>query len=145
LQTLGLGEAIIAVLFHGNKYREFPIVANKLEQDVNLERVLLFCEYLEHDTPPDWDDSESTYETLRVQHPDIDPSKAVEIEELGVEYAQLDQQAKKAYAQLQGVKNRIMSAMGDAKTATVYGVPKFVRSARGEGAPYLQAKKGTVE
>lgn len=146
MQALGLGEGIVAVLFHGNKYREFPIVANSLEQDVNLERVLMFCEHLEHDTPPVWDDSESTYETLRTIHPDIDPDATVEVEELGLEYAQLDQAAKQAYAKLQHVKNQIMARMGNAKTATVFGEPKFIRSARGDsGAPYLQPKKGTVK
>ena len=85
LQTLGLGEATLAVLFHGNKYREFPILANKLEQDVNMERVLLFCEYLEHGTAPDFDGADSTYETVRNMHPNIDPSKSVELEDLVAE------------------------------------------------------------
>lgn len=146
MQALGLGEGILAVLFHGNKYREFPIVANKLEQDVNLSQVQLFCEYLEHDTPPDFDGADSTYETVRQLNPLIDPEQSVEIEELGVEYMQLDQQSKQAYAKLQELKTRIMNAMGQAKTATVYGKATFTRSSRGpEGVPYLQVKKGKVE
>ena len=146
MQTLGLGSATVAVLFHGNKYREFNLLANKFKQDVNLERVLMFCEYLEHDTPPDFDGADSTYETVRSLNPNIDNDGVVEIEDLGVEYMQLDRESKKAYAKLQELKTRILSAMGDAKTALVYGQPAFIRSSRGvNGVPYLMPKKGKVE
>jgi putative phage-type endonuclease len=146
LQTLGLGEATVAVLFHGNKYREYQVLANQLEQDVNLERVLLFCEHLEHDTPPALDDSESTHTTLREQHPNINPDESVELGDLGYEYLQRDQESKKSYVKLLLVKNRILDAMGDAKTATLEGKPILIRSSRGkDGTPYLQAKKGTVD
>lgn len=146
MQTLGLGEGILAVLFHGNKYREYPIVANMLEQDVNLERVIEFLGCVQDDIAPEWDDSESTYETLRQIHPNIDPTQEVELGELGVLYAQLDKQSKAAYARLQQVKNEIMAAMGDAKTGLVFGEAKFTRSARGEsGVPYLQPKKGKAD
>lgn len=146
LQTLGLGEATLAVLFHGNKYREFPILANPLEQDVNLERVHEFLEYMANGQAPDFDGADSTYETVRSMHPNIDPSKAAELEDLGVEYLQLDRESKDAYKKLQHLKTRILDVMEDAKTGNVYGKATFIRSARGtDGTPYLQLKKGTVD
>lgn len=146
LQALGLGEATVAVLFHGNKYREFPILANKLEQDVNLERVMEFLEYMANGQAPDFDGADSTYETVRAMHPHINPDMSVELDELGVTYLQLDREAKEAYKKLQHVKTQILDVMGDAKTGNVYGKATFIRSARGaDGVPYLQLKKGTVE
>lgn len=146
LQTLGLGEAVVAVLFHGNKYREFLIQANALEQDVNLERVEQFVASLSTDTPPDFDNLEATYEAVRAQHPNIDPDKTEELGDLGVHYLQQDAVCKREYATLQGLKTRVLDAMGDAKTGLVYDEPMFTRSARGtESLPYLQLKKGKVQ
>ncbi len=145
LQTLGLGEATLAVLFHGNKYREFPILANPLEQDVNLERVQLFLEYMANGQAPDFDGADSTYETVRSMHPHINPDLSVELEHVGLAYQQAVEAQTSTNKVVQELKTRILDAMGDAKTATVFGKATFIRSARGDtGTPYLQLKKGTV-
>jgi putative phage-type endonuclease len=146
LQTLGLGEAVVAVLFHGNKYREYLVQANSLEQDINIERVTYFMKCVRDDIAPELDDLEATYEAVRAQHPNIDPEKSEELGDLGVLYLQQDAVCKREYATLQGLKTRVLDAMGDAKTGLVYDEPVFTRSARGaESLPYLQLKKGKVQ
>lgn len=146
LATLDVGEATIAVLFHGNKYREYHILANSLEQQVNFDSAADFVKAVSKDIPPEFDDLEATYEAVRAQHPEIDKDASVELGELGVHYLQQDKICKQEYAKLQGLKTRIMSELSTAKTGLVYDEPMFTRSAKGvTGLPYLQIKKGKVE
>lgn len=146
MQILGIGQATVAVLFHGNKYREYHMLANGLEQQTNYENARAFIEAVQVDLPPEFDDLEATYEAVRAQHPEIDASLSVELGELGINYLQQDKVCKQEYAKLQGLKTRIMSELSTAKTGLVYDVPMFTRSAKGvTGLPYLQIKKGKVD
>lgn len=139
LATFGLDHAHVIVLFHGNKYREYDVVANPFEQDVHLAQVELWREYVANDTEPDYDGSDSTYETIRTMRPDI-IDESVELGNLGIEYYAADAKAKEATAHLQELKSRVMSAMDKAKYGTIEDVQCFTRQARGGGLPYLIAK-----
>lgn len=143
LQTLGLKRGTVAVLFHGNLYQEIEFFENSFEQAVNLEDCARFWEHVQQDTKPDWDGSDVTVEAVRKQHPNIDPDASVELMELAAEYMIADQQVREYQATLNAAKAQILDIMGDAKYGTQGGEVVFVRSARGQGVPYLTVKKGS--
>lgn len=141
LQTFGYSHAYVIALFHGNRYREYEVEASPIAQDYALNEVEKFRKFLTTDAEPDFDGTSSTYETVRVMHPDITDDE-VELGYLGVQYFQLDEQFKVAEAQLKELKSRILDAMDTAKRGTVEGIWTFSRQARGTGAPYLVVKRG---
>jgi hypothetical protein len=100
-----------------------------------------FLNNVRNGTAPEWDGSKSTYETVRILHPQIDPDLTVELGELGVHYfnAVADLAAKEQL--VTELKSRILDAMGNAKTGLVYDEPMVTRQARGSGAPYLVNKR----
>lgn len=143
LQTLGLKRGTLAVLFHGNLYQEITFTANAFEQAVNLEDCQRFWEHVQNDVKPDWDGSDVTVEAVRKQHPDIDADASVELMELASEYMIAEQQVREYQATLNAAKAQILDIMGNAKYGTHGGEVVFVRSARGQGVPYLTVKKGS--
>jgi putative phage-type endonuclease len=141
MQTLGLGEAIVAVLFHGNKYREYTLLANKFEQDLNLQRVEKFLQHVHTGVAPDIDGSDSTLETIRAEHPHIDPQSVYDATKHALRYFTTKEQLKLVTEAHNASKAELLSEMGNAKTATVDGEVVFQRQARGLGTPYLVEKK----
>jgi len=142
MQTFGLKKAYVAVLFHGNSYREYEVEANEFAQDAALTQVENFLGYLERDIEPDFDGSKSTLDTLREQHPDIDPEGTVELGDLGIHYVSALVKYEDASSELNVLKAHIMKAMGRAKKGLVYDELSFVRQARGNSTPYLVYKGG---
>lgn len=142
LQTFGFKTAIVAVLFHGNKYREHLIEADSFQQDVNMQNVQRFRSYITTDTMPDFDGSTSTYETLREMHPDINPDAEVELGELGIQYIVETKALAEQEAKVNLIKSHILDTMGDAKRGLIEGAWAFTRQARNGGKPFLIQKKG---
>ena len=142
LQTFGFCKAWVAVLFHGNKYREFEIEADDFEQDVNLKNVIDFRTYLAEDRKPDFDGSMSTYETVRALHPDIESESEFELGDLGMhlslELTKLAEQEKT----VNRLKSEVLDAMGNAKRGLVHDLWIFTRQARNGGKPFLITKRG---
>lgn len=143
LQALGLKRGTLAVLFHGNLYVELTFSSNQFEQDVNLQDCAHFWELVQNDIKPEWDGSDVTVEAVRKQHPDIDADASVELMELATEYMIADKQVREYQATLNAAKAQILDIMGNAKYGTQGGEVVFVRSARGQGVPYLTVKKGS--
>ena len=143
LQALGLKRGTLAVLFHGNLYAEITFTSNQFEQDVNLHDCAHFWELVQNDVKPDWDGADVTVEAVRKQHPDIDADGSVELMELAQTYFIAEQQVKEYQATLNAAKAEILDIMGNAKYGTLGGDVVFVRSARGQGVPYLTVKKGS--
>lgn len=144
MQTLGLQRGTLVVLFHGNLYKEITFEAHAFEQECNLDDARIFWEYVQNDTKPDWDGSDVTVETVRKLHPDIDADASVELMELAAEYKIADEQVKEYTDTLNRTKAQILDIMGNAKYGTYGGDVVFVRSARGQGTPYLTVKKGAI-
>lgn len=145
LQAFALKEAIVAVLFRGNKYEEFYVYADEFEQSVNLDRVTEFMECWRTNTPPVWDGSASTFETVRSLHPDIKDVE-VEVGEAGVELLVASAEFEYASEKFTAAKSAVMSLMGDAKTAVVVDndgtrVKVASRQSRKGGQPYLVVSK----
>jgi putative phage-type endonuclease len=64
LQVLGLKRGIV-VAVAGGDYKEFEVVWDDSLQDTMKEAVEAFCGFLDTNTAPDYDGSNSTYETVR--------------------------------------------------------------------------------
>lgn len=141
LQTLGLEKAYVVALFHGNRYKEFEVIASAIAQDAALEQVEAFREFLLTDEEPAYDGSLSTYNSVRAVHPEIEDAE-VELGYLGEQFFLLDAKYKEAETELTKLKAHILGAMGNAKRGLVHGEWTFSRSARGSGTPFLTIKRG---
>lgn len=140
LQTFGFEYAFVAVLFSGSMYREFYVAADEFQQQANLEQVIRFKAYLDADIEPDYDGASSTYEAVRLLHPDIEDAE-VELGDLGVSYMNALSDLADAEKKATELKSRVMGAMGKAKRGLIYDEPAVTRQAKGGGAPYLVMKR----
>lgn len=137
MQTFGVKKAFVAVLFHGNKYREYELEANEFSQEAALESVVEFLEMVKTDTPPNFDGSKSTLETLRVQHPEIQPDEEVELGDLGVHYFNAQSEAEEATLKSNELKAKVLKEMGNARKGLVDGNWVLTRTSRSGGFPFL--------
>lgn len=143
LQTLGLQHATVIVLFSGSKYREFQLDADQFEWGMNLAAVEEFKKFVDNGNMPDFSaPMASTYETVRQEHPQIDPDGEVEVGTLGNLYYQAIAEVALAEEAANRIRSEILAAMGKAKRGLVGGEWKFTRQARNGGTPYLVQKKG---
>jgi hypothetical protein len=86
---------------------------------------------------PDIDGSDSTYQTIKALHPEIDGTEVAVPENMAREFLYAHAKAE-AFAKYESEwKSRIADHMGAAKKATLYGQPLFTRQAKGSGKPYL--------
>lgn len=126
----------------GSNYVELPLEFDQFEFDTLVDLADRFRHHLETGLMPDWDGSNSTYETVRALHPNIDPDEVEELGDLGMHLvnAYNDFQVyKEKYTMLQSIT---LNAMGKAKWGMVDGVKIVYRTSRNGGAPYLAFKKG---
>lgn len=137
LRIFGFKKARVVALFSGNKYREFDVEANPIQQSVDLVMATEFWNCVKSTTAPDWDGSASTYETVRVMHPDID-DEDVELGEWGVQFVEAHRIYAEAETNLNEKKSIVLDAMGRAKRGFMNGELIVKRQAgRNGAAPYL--------
>jgi putative phage-type endonuclease len=141
LQTFGFELAHVIVLFHGNRYREFELPANKFEQDTYLSNVEMFREYVAADAQPDFDGALSTFQTIRQLHPQIEDAE-VELGDLGMYYQLAEAELKQAETKFNEMRSRVLDAMGSAKRGLIHDKWVLSRQARNGGTPYLTTKRG---
>lgn len=141
LSAFGFDRAFVIVLISGSDYRCFEVAASPMQQSIDLHDVERFIDAVEKKIKPDWDGSDSTYETVRKLHPQISDDE-VEIGTLFDVYSLTKAAADEASNALQLVKSQILDLMGTAKKATSRGKHVFNRQAKGQGLPYLVEKRG---
>ena len=141
LDAFGFSTAFVVVLFHGNRYREYEVLADPNAQAVALEKVTAFREYVANDIKPEFDGALSTYQTVRAINPLIEDAE-VELGWLGVDYFAAEAVAKEAEAEVLKLKSLILDALGTANRGLVEGEWVLSRQARGTGDPYLVTKRG---
>jgi len=131
----------VLVACAGSNYVELPLEFDAFEFDTLCLLADQFRRYVANDIMPDWDGSNSTYETIRAIHPDIDSEASEELGQLGIHlsntFADL-QEIEKKYKELQ---SRTLDAMGKAKWGTVDDQKIVYRTSRAGGQPYLAWKK----
>jgi putative phage-type endonuclease len=137
LRIMGYKKAVCVALFSGNKYREFDIPADEFQQSADFALVKDFWQKVQDDKQPDWDGSTSTYESVRVLHPDIDDSD-VELSNLGHAYVSAMDALATAEEVTTMLKSMILDNMGMAKRGLLDGKVIVKRQAgRNGSAPYL--------
>jgi putative phage-type endonuclease len=141
LSCLDIQRAYVAVLIGGSDYREFEIEADHFQQQADIALVEQFLAAVENDKAPDWDGSQSTYETVRRIHPDIQDDET-ELGDLGAQALTALEKENAAKAEALALKSQVLDKMGFAKRGLVNGQHVFSRQARGTGVPFLVTKKG---
>lgn len=136
---LGIKRGVL-VACAGSNYVELPIEFDAFEFDTLCLKADEFREFIYADKMPDFEGSNSTLQTLRAVHPDIEDAE-VELGDLGIHlfnaYADLQEQEKK-YRELQ---SRTLEALGNAKWGLIDDRKVVYRTARNGGTPYLAWKK----
>jgi len=131
--------AVFAVLTAG-RYKEFEVLWDDFEFAAILDRVSAFRKRVETQVQPDWDGSESTYETIRSLAPGIEDTRT-ELGTLGIELWNANQAVKKAELYLTEMKSRTIAALNGSKYGTIKGEVVCVLSKKGQGNPYLTIKE----
>lgn len=142
MDILDLKRAVI-VAVAGMTWYDIWVDRDEFEVEVQRQRATDFMTCIYADQKPEWDGSESTYEAVRWQHPDIDDSE-VEIDFL---HLLVNAQAEfdEADTKLRKIKSQVLDAMGRAKSAYMEHEGKKYkiasRQAKKEGLPYLVVHK----
>lgn len=144
LRVFGLTRAIVAVLFHGNAYKEFEVMSDSFVDAADFDMLEKFWAGVQNGTAPDWDGALSTYETVRAMHPDIE-NESVELGQLGMHLVNAAYDFDESQAKLNEMKSRCLDALGSAKYG-VFTVGDDVRkvcyrSSKSGGTPFLVVKK----
>lgn len=142
MHLLGLKWCKIVVLFQGNQLQTYTINYDQEFVHGALLRVTEFWDGVAKDVAPSWDGSESTYQTVRIMHPDIVDSE-IELGKLGSELLSAQGQLDSATEKLNEIKSIVLDFMDKAKYGQLDGKTIVTRSARNGGIPYLTiSKKG---
>jgi putative phage-type endonuclease len=143
LDVLDLDTAVIVALV-GMDYKEYWIDRDDFQ--IENQRLLVdeFWSGLKTGTLPSWDGSQSTYETVRAQHPTINQGEEVEVDG-GHELVNAQLKYDEAEAELTKIKSQVLDAMGNAEHAYIehegerYRVAS--RRARGISKPFIVVHK----
>lgn len=127
----------IVVAYLAGEYKEFRIERDDFLEEWMVEAVNRFVECLDNDVFPDWDGSDSTYETVREMHLSVEPGE-VELDSLGSELVNAKLQFGIAQSNLNQAKSKVLDFMGDTKTGLLNGEPICYRKKASTGTPYLQ-------
>ena len=139
MYVFNLKRAVFAVVNAG-RYKEYELEWDDFEFAAMLQQVTKFRRCILEDEQPDWDGSESTYETIRKLSPDVE-ARDEELGLLGVELMNAQTDFDKAETHLREMKSRVIGALNGAKNGTIDGQVVVTLSQRAGNAPYLTIKK----
>lgn len=140
MNVFGIREAKLVALA-GSSYQEFEIEWDSFEADSLVAAAYRFRESVLKVEMPDWDGSNSTFETIRAMNPKIEEGEE-HLDELGLRYFDALREFESAEKTLTEMKSRVLDAMGGKKRGIVYGEHALSLRARGMGNPYLHVEKG---
>jgi hypothetical protein len=104
------------------------------------DRVLNFRNRLIDDVQPDWDGSESTYDTTRKLMDGLE-TRDEELGQLGIELFNAQDAFDEAETYLREMKSRTIEALNGAKNGVINGKVVCTLQQRAGGLPYLTVKK----
>jgi putative phage-type endonuclease len=139
MNVFKLRKAVFAVVNAG-RYKEFELLWDDFEWQAILQQVTKFRSYVLENLEPDWDGSESTYETVRQLSPGVE-ARDEELGQLGIELLNAQTNFDTAETHLREMKSRTIAALNGAKSGTVDGQVVVTLSQRAGNAPYLTIKK----
>jgi putative phage-type endonuclease len=131
--------AVFAVVNAG-RYKEYEVLWDEFEFEAIFSRVLDFRIRVLADEQPDWDGSDSTYETIRSLSPAIENFDE-ELGQLGIELLNAQADLEKIETHFTELKSRTIAALNGAKNGTIDGEVVVSLSQRGNNAPFLTFKK----
>jgi putative phage-type endonuclease len=138
-------DGIIFVALTAGDYHEFEVAADKDMFEAQRDAVRVFYETLEGNTPPDWDGSTSTYESVRSRKGNI-VAEEFDLGDLGIALSNKNEEFNRVESELKELKSQALSEMGSAKIGIVEGDGVSYKVAeqkqRAGGLPYLQIMKG---
>ncbi|WP_308161837.1 YqaJ viral recombinase family protein [Mycolicibacterium goodii] len=138
-QLLAIGprlgdERVYEVVYDADAKREAAFI---IEECRNFYRSLSGSE------PPELDDSEATYQTVRAQHPDIEKDAEVELTpELAEEFLSATSDLKALESAARLAKTRVLDVMKSAQYARCNGTLVARRQPSSRGSVALYAAKG---
>lgn len=139
LDVFGLPMAYVAVLIGGNDFRTYEVKYDAERAGWLRQQGEAFMQSIRDGIPPALDGSESTYQSVRELHPDIDHGAEIELEAeqwLGLVAAK--EAHESAVSALNLAKSQLLDYMGAARIGTFIGTRVIRREARGEGRPFLK-------
>jgi len=139
MNVFGIQEATLVALA-GSSYQEFDVEWDSFKAASLVAAAYRFRESVLNNAMPDWDGSNSTFETIRQMNPKIEDGEE-HLDELGLHYFEALETFEKAEKKLTELKSRVLSAMGGKKRGIVYGEHAISLRARGMGNPYLHHEK----
>jgi putative phage-type endonuclease len=139
MHVFNLRKAVFAVVNAG-RYKEYELLWDDFEWTSILQQVNKFRSYVLDNIQPDWDGSESTYETVRQLAPGIE-ARDEELGQLGIELINAQTDFDAAETHLREMKSRVIGALNGAKNGCIDGQVVATLSQRAGNAPYLTIKK----
>ena len=140
MNVFGIKEATLVALA-GSSYQEFEVDWDSFEADSLVAAAYRFRESVLSVEMPDWDGSNSTFETIRAMNPKIEDGEE-HLDELGVHYFNALNEFEQTEKRLTELKSRVLKAMNGKKKGIVYGEHAISLRARGMGNPYIHNEKG---
>ena len=140
MNVFAIQEAVLVALA-GSSYQEFEVEWDSFEATSLIAAAYRFRESVLKVEMPDWDGSNSTFETIRAMNPKIEDGEE-HLDELGVHYFNALTDFEQTEKRLTELKSRVLKAMAGKKRGIVYGEHAISLRARGMGNPYLHNEKG---
>jgi len=134
-------DGVIVISLAGGDYQEWEVEVDENELSMQRSIILEFWqENVINGVEPDWDGSQSTYETVRAMATEEEGD--VELGYLGVQLAIAQTEFEEADKKLRQLKSATLAQMNDGKYGYAEGYLVAIKRRRGEGKPYLELKKG---
>jgi putative phage-type endonuclease len=140
MNVFAIQEAVLVALA-GSSYQEFQVEWDSFEASSLIAAAYRFRESVLKVEMPDWDGSNSTFETIRAMNPKIEDGEE-HLDELGVNYFNALSDFEQTEKRLTELKSRVLKAMAGKKRGIVYGEHAISLRARGMGNPYIHNEKG---
>lgn len=144
--VMGIKKGKLVALFSGNDLQTFDIEWDDFKFQSIFAAVVRWRDCVLMDSKPDWDGSDSTYQTARDMSPRNTEGDAVDLGDLGIHLGNAQSEADEAYAKLQMLKSITLDNLGNATRGIVnvdgneYVV--CTRSVNKNGIVSLTVKKG---
>jgi putative phage-type endonuclease len=140
MNVFAIQEAVLVALA-GSSYQEFEVEWDSFEATSLIAAAYRFRESVLKVEMPDWDGSNSTFETIRAMNPKIEDGEE-HLDELGVHYFNALSDYEQTEKRLTELKSRVLKAMAGKKRGIIYGEHAISLRARGMGNPYIHNEKG---
>jgi len=134
-----------AVLTSYLDFKEYVVEYDPDDAAFARERAESFLGSLDAGTPPPLDGHDSTYQTVRKLHPEIEDVDAEIPADLAQEYIAAVIDLEEATERAQVAKSQIAEATGTAKRAVYGGLHIATRKSRSGGTPWIETARGLTK